>query len=500
MLPRRRHPHTDQRSIGVLTMLLVISLFTVSMATSVSARQATPTVTGIPDATVRVVHASPDAPTINVLVDGQPIAQKLDFGTATEYAPVSPGDHRVQVVPMNGDAPIIDQTVTFEGWTSYILAVVGNLANIQLQANAVDVSPTDPGQARLRLINAIPNGPAISLGVSGSQSMLANAIAYPNASGYMTLGTGTYDLEVHNTDSGETLATIPGFSFEPGQVYDLYALAGNGNIQIQLLPLVTPVAVPCSQSLGIGTPTDSCVRVIHAAPDAGPVDVYLGEAPIAKGLDFGNASTFAAVPSGQQQLRVVPAGASLDKAAIDMTSDLTVGDAGQITITGLSGDLQASIVGVDLRPLPANQARIRAVHASPDLEAIDVSLADGSVPFAAIDYRTESGYVVFDAGTYTFQLRENGSNTLLLTAEDVQIRPGIVYDIVVMGQSENGTLQMVFFEASAGVLTGRSATPLAGTPEPQASPAASATPVLTVAASPVVVTPGAVMPQATPGS
>jgi hypothetical protein len=129
-----------------------------------------------------------------------------------------------------------------------------------------------------------------------------------------------------------------------------------------------------------------------------------------------------------------------------------------------------------------------------------VSLADGSVPFAAIDYGTQSGYVVFDAGTYSFQLRENGSNTLLLTADDVPIQPGIVYDVVVMGQSENGTLQMVFFEATAGELTGQPATPIVGTPEPEASPAASATPVLAVASTPVAVTPGAVTPVATPAS
>jgi hypothetical protein len=217
-------------------------------------------------------------------------------------------------------------------------------------------------------------------------------------------------------------------------------------------------------------------------------------------LAFGNASEFAAAPRGQQRLRVVPAGAPLDKAVLDTMQELTIGDAGQITVTGVSGDLQASIVGVDLRPLPARQARVRVVHASPDLETIDVSLADGSVPFAAIDPRTQSGYVVFDTGAYTFQLRENGSNTLLLTAENVPIKPGMVYDIVVMGKSEDGTLQMVFFEVSAGVLTGQPATPIAGTPMVEASPAPPATPILAVATTPVPVTPGALTPVATPAS
>ena len=145
MTPHPREPRTDQHRIGMLASLLILSLVTTAVSAPLAhAQQATPTVPGVPDATVRVVHASPDAPVVNVLVDGQPIAQNLAFGTATDHAPMSPGEHRVQVIPTNGNAPIIDQTVTFEGWTSSILAIVGQLAHIQLQANAVDVSPIDP--------------------------------------------------------------------------------------------------------------------------------------------------------------------------------------------------------------------------------------------------------------------------------------------------------------------------------------------------------------------
>jgi Domain of unknown function (DUF4397) len=493
MLRRSRRLCTYQHPSGRLTLLLALTLPIAMMSSAplALAQEATPTVTGVPDATVRVVHASPDAPAINVLVDGQQIAQDLAYGTATEYAPLSPGDHHVQVVLTNGHAPIIDQTVTFEGWASYILEVVGQFANIQLVANAVDVSPTSPGEARLRFVNAVPNGPALSLGTVGSEIGLAIDIGFPNASGYLTTGAGTYDLEVRNADSEETLASVPGFQFAAGHVYDLYALGQGADGQIQILPLITPVAIPCSQTLGTGEPTDSCLRVIHAAPDTGPVDVYIDEAPVARGLKFGDASHFAAAPSGEQQLRIVPAGAPVDQAVIDTSQNLTVGEAGQITLTGLANDLQASIVGVDLRPLPENQARVRVVHASPDLEAIDVSIAGGPTPFVGIDYRGQSGYVVFDAGTYSFQLRESGANTLLLTADDVQIKPGMVYDIVVIGKSENGTLQMVFYEATAGVLTGQPATPIAGTSAPAASPALPATPVVAVGSTPVTVSHGA---------
>jgi hypothetical protein len=296
------------------------------------------------------------------------------------------------------------------------------------------------------------------------------------------------------------LISIPALQLDAGQVYDLYAIGPAADQNVQVLPVITPVATPCGETLGIGEASDMCLRIVHAAPDAGPVDLYLGEALIAEGLEYGAVSEFTAVPNGQQQLRLVPAGAALDQAVIDTTQDFTAGGAFQVVVSGLADDLQATIAGVDLRALPESQARVRVVHASPDLEAVDVSIAGGATPFDAIDFRNQSGYVVFDAGTYSFQLRENGSDTLLLEALDVPIEASMVYDILVIGQSEDGTLQMAIVSAQAATLAGQEATPIAGTPAAAATPAASVTPVVAVGSTPVTQTPGEATPAGTPTS
>jgi hypothetical protein len=481
------------RAAGLLLALAVV--LTSTAGTPVArGQQAIPAVTGVPDPVVRFVHGSPDAPAVTVLIDEQPLAEGVAFGTATEYLPTTPGDHRVQVVPAEGGEPVSDQTVTFDGWTSTILAAVGDLANLQLQATTVDVTETEPGQARVRVVNAIPNGPGLTVANAGGDWTMADGIAFPEASAYQVVNAGAYDLQIRNSDSGETLVSVPGLQLAEGQVYDLYAVGQAADQNLQLLPLATPVATPCGETLGIGETSDVCLRMVHAAPDAGPVDVYLGEAAIAEGMEFGAVSAFAAAPNGQQQLRLVPAAQALDQAKVDTTQDFSAGGAFQITATGLADDLQATIAGVDLRALPENQARVRVVHASPDLDAIDVAIAGGPTPFDAVGYRSQSGYVVFNAGTYSFQLREDGSDTLLLEALDVQIEPGMVYDILAIGQSEVGTLQMVIITAPAATLASEDATPIAGTPAAQATPAATITPVVAVGSTPVMETPGAATP------
>lgn len=499
---RRPQKVFDTLPLTTAAVLAFVLMFALA-APLAYAQQVTPAVTGVPNPTVRVVHASPDAPAVNVLVDGQPVAENLTFGSATEYVDLPAGDHQVQVIPADGDAPVIDQSVTLDGWTSTILAVTGDLANIQLQQQAVDVSETDPGQARLRLFNADPQGANLGLAIAGSQDPLVGGTGFPNVSEYASINPGTYDLELRNTDSGEVVTSSPGFTVEAGQVYDLIALGAAEGGQPTLLALTTPVAIPCSETLGLGEASNSCLRVVHAAPDAGPVDVYIGESPIAEGLAFGDASEFTATPSGDQQLRIVPAGQPVDQAVIDTTQGLTAGGAGQVLISGLADDLQATIMGVDLRLLPANQARVRLIHASPDTDAIDVAVAGGQTPFGGISFRESSGYVVFDAGTVTFQLRETGSNTLLLEAPDVALEAGMVYDIVAIGQSEDGTLQMVIYAADAGILQGAGATPIAGTPAAAttgATPAAAMTPVVAVGSTPVVEEAGEATSAATPTS
>src|SRR3712207_9312111 len=96
-----------------------------------------------------------------------------------------------------------------------------------------------------------------------------------------------------------------------------------------------------------------------------------------------------------------------------MTRGLTAGSAAQIVVSGLADDVQATIAGVDLRALPQNQARVRVVHASPDLENIDVSVAAGAAPFPGVAFRSSAGCVVFFGGTYGVQLRGGGEKTLL---------------------------------------------------------------------------------------
>jgi len=261
-------------------------------------------------------------------------------------------------------------------------------------------------------------------------------------------------------------------------------------ILLQPAPTLAQATPACGTAFGVGDATQACLRVVNADTTGKAIDVYVGDTAIAKNVDYGKATEFVAVPSDNQRLRVVAAGGPVDQAPRDFTQTLGAGQAYQLTVMGLTrNDVAPWLNGVAVAPLPANQARVRVVHASPDTGPIDVSLAGGPTPFAGIDLGSQSGYVVFATGSVRFQLRLSGSATLLLTTPDVRLDPGMNYDLYVIGESKAGTLALVVFPTNVGVAS--NLTPAAG---------AVITPIVAVASTPIVVTPGAETPQPTPTS
>src|SRR5215203_117467 len=130
------------RRLGV-ALALLLSLTLTAFAPQIATAQ-DPTET---DASVRFVHASPDAPAVDVIVDGAVVAADLAFGEATDFLAVSPDEHQVQIVPSGSDAAsaVIDTTFDPEGGSNYIVAASGLLTEIEAKVYDVNKDDLDAG-------------------------------------------------------------------------------------------------------------------------------------------------------------------------------------------------------------------------------------------------------------------------------------------------------------------------------------------------------------------
>src|SRR5215207_1739 len=415
------------------------------------------------DATVRVIHASPGAPEVDVLLDGQTLLQGLASGTASSYATITPKEHRLQVVPtgQTAEAAVVDETINAAPGQAYLLAVYGLLNDIGGDVYDVDLSEIEPGQARVRLINFSPDAGDVDLLETGGDEWFGD-VGLGEASDYEDIAPGTYSADVRGGDDERVLQTVADLTFEETRVYDVVVLGQIADDSLALQSLVTTVSPSCAEVLGLeGASSDACVRLVHAAPDAPPADVYLNDAEIAQNLEFLTATEYVAVPSGDGRgVRVTATGTPVEEAIIDTSLDFDPGQAYEILVTGGGDDLEATITGTDLRPLAQGQARVRVIHASPDAGAVDIGVkgSEDNI-FEGVDFRDATDYVVVDAGDYALEVRPGGEDMTVALETDATFEEGVTYDLIVLGRADEQTLTMLALTAPVAIQTGDVATP-----------------------------------------
>jgi len=420
-----------------------------------------------------------------VIVDGAPVAQGLAFGAATEYAPLPAGDHQVQVMPAGETSPLIDTTVTAETAKAYIVTVLGTADAPEAQVLDVNIDATTAGQARIRLLNAVPDAGELSVGIAGGDNLFEN-VAFKGTSDYRDGAPGTYDMTVSLPDGAEPIVTVPGIQLTEGSVYDFIALGEVGGGTVTLLPLATTVSQPCSMILGVGSAQDACVRFVHAAGGTGEVDVFVGGQLSAQALAFGSATDFVNFPAGDQQFQITTTGSPANTALLDTTQTLEAGQAYDVIVAGPTDNLQAIANEVDLTPLPTGQSRLRVIHAAQNAGNVDVGIANGANLVEGLEENASSEYVTVDAGTVAAQVRAAGEQTPLLET-NLDVQEGMVYDVVALGNANDESFSLLVLTAPTMARQGEVATPAAAPVTGAATPAAIGTPVPVEApASPVV--------------
>jgi hypothetical protein len=197
--------------------------------------------TGAPpsgQAWIRVLHGSPDAPAVDVYLDGgaTPAITALAFGKITDYTPVPAGDHAVKVCATGSITvcPIDVPKLTVADGKKYTIAATNVLAKIQTQV--IEDAPTvDAAGAQVRVVHFSANTPAVDVYVNGAKAV--TALAYPNATEYLPLPGADYAVKVCATGSTTVCPiNVPKLTVADGTAYSVFAV---GYLQAAA-PSVTP--------------------------------------------------------------------------------------------------------------------------------------------------------------------------------------------------------------------------------------------------------------------
>ncbi len=190
-------------------------------------------------AQLRVAHLSPDAPAVDIWVNGERTLTDVPFQALSDYLSLPAGEYRIQVSPAGQTDPIvIDATVALEAGTAYTVAATGLLGADDLSPVVlVDDRAPAMDQAEVRFVHASPDAPAVDVAVAGGPVLFEN-VSFREAGAYLGVEPGSFDLEVRLSGTDTVALSVPGVTLQAGKTYTVFAIGLAGNDTLAALPAV----------------------------------------------------------------------------------------------------------------------------------------------------------------------------------------------------------------------------------------------------------------------
>jgi hypothetical protein len=143
---------------------------------------------------LRFVQASPNAPNVNVLIDGASVATNLTYSNNSGYITVKAGSRLVQVQPVNTTSNLLNQSFPITSGSSQTLFMTGPTASIKAFLLTDGGTTSVTGGIYVRVINSSTYiGTADVYIVPGGTSLAglkptAAAVAFDGDTGYQLVG------------------------------------------------------------------------------------------------------------------------------------------------------------------------------------------------------------------------------------------------------------------------------------------------------------------------
>lgn len=184
-------------------------------------------------AQLRVVHASADAPNVDVLVDAATVLDNVPFRAFSPFLEVTPGQRRVRVRATGTTTTVIDANLDLAVDQAYTVLATGPLAGIQPLVLEDDLTAPAAGQVKVRVVHAAPAAGGVDVYVTAPGANLATStpvltnVPFRGASGYLTVPAGDYQIRVTGTGT-TTVAIDATVTFAAGQIRTIVATDAPG--------------------------------------------------------------------------------------------------------------------------------------------------------------------------------------------------------------------------------------------------------------------------------
>jgi hypothetical protein len=404
----------------------------------------------------RVIHASPDSPPVNILVDGVPLRSGVDYKGGTALIFVTPRDYQfgIQALLPGDDVLVVDQTVSLESRSEFTVLAIGKGATGSVQSLIAENPFEDipDGNIRLQFIHAAPEAPTVDVYLTAPGADLLAAVPIDQ----VTYGaqpavrklvpTGTYQIRVTAAgDPGTVVFDSGQLSLSRNRDDLLVVLVQNTAAGASPISLVINDRFANREVLDIGSGSD--LKVVHVSPDAPALDVVgdpsttaTPEETFASGLTYLGTGGYVSVPPENYAIRGVKTSEPNPATPLfTFTRVLSAGQRTTVFASGLLATINAQVVADDIRSV-FTEGRLRFLDAAPASGTVDVYVVAAGTDINTVDptlrnlvLTSITTHLGFTPGNYTVTFTTAGTKTVL-ASQDVAATAGTVQTVILVDE------------------------------------------------------------------
>lgn len=187
---------------------------------------------------------------------------------------------------------------------------------------------------------------------------------------------------------------------------------------------------------------DAAVRVLHSSYDSPNIDVYINGKRMIKDLPFKKVSSAWLLKPGKYHIDIYPAGNMTDSV---LNKKITVEPGMSYTLATIDHVKKMRLLVFENHPeVPANEAKVRFIHLSPDADKLDIAVKNRDVIFPNVTYKQATEYLGLTPMTVDLEARAAGSKSVALSMSKLQFKANESYTIVFVGLAkETQELQFI---------------------------------------------------------
>ncbi len=185
---------------------------------------------------MRLLHASPGTPPVDIYANRSLIASSLAYRGFTEYLQLLPGRYNIQVFRAGTTGPaLLNTDIELPAQSINTAVFIGLAPAYSMKTFFETVIQIAPGKLYLRFANLVPNSPDMDLVLSDGTKLFGD-VSYGMATNYTPIAAGTYIFDLLQSGTGRRLLYVPNITLGEGRFYTIYAVGRmDGTVPLQVL-------------------------------------------------------------------------------------------------------------------------------------------------------------------------------------------------------------------------------------------------------------------------